>query len=70
MLILTLVDCGVPNPPRNGTLGSITTTTAGSTLTFMCDEPLIPTTVMVAHCTRDAVWDPLPELLMCKEKGK
>ena len=70
MFFFTLVDCGVPNPPKNGKLKNITTTTAGSNLTFMCDEKFIPDIVMKSTCTKDAVWDPLPELLICINTSK
>ena len=56
-----LVDCGVPVPPNNGSLGSYTNTREGTSVTFRCNEGFRPSVPMIATCMRNAMWYPAPD---------
>lgn len=62
-----VVDCGDPNPPTNGQIGNISRTTERADVTFTCDFGFIPVTEVMAVCTSDGVWDPLPENHTCMD---
>lgn len=63
------VDCGVPEPPMNGSV-VYTRTTEGANLTFDCDIFFFPVDTPTAVCTREGVWVPLPAEYNCTLDGK
>ena len=62
--ILSVVDCGAPVVPRNGSLESYTNTTEGSEVLYSCDPGLVPEGRMRTNCTRNG-WSPNPAALSC-----
>ena len=62
----TLVDCGPPSAPRNGSLESYTNTTEGSVVFYSCDPGLVPERRMMSVCTGTG-WSPNPGALGCSE---
>lgn len=59
------MNCGVPSPPTNGSVGNYLHTRKGATVTYQCDDGYIPSTVMTAMCTDTTKWVPLPEIHDC-----
>ena len=62
----SLVDCGQPVAPQNGSLESYNDTTEGSEVFYKCDPGLVPEGRMRAVCTRSG-WSPNPADLICTE---
>ena len=56
---LTLVDCGSPGNPRNGSLEGYTITSEGSEVFYRCNQGLVPEGRMRTVCTRNG-WSPNP----------
>ena len=63
------VDCGVPIPPKDGSVGEYLNTREGSTFTFQCNDGFYPFDVMTAMCTSMERWIPEPALLGCVLAG-
>ena len=63
------VECGVPDPPQNGSI-NYTRTTEGAVLTFVCDEFFFPVAVEVAICSQEGVWRPAPYEHNCTLDGQ
>ena len=61
----TVVNCGVPIPPTNGSLGNYNHTREGSTLTFYCNDGFRPSAIMTSTCTNTTLWIPPPHQLEC-----
>jgi len=62
----TLIDCGSPPAPRNGSLESFTSTTEGSVVFYSCDPGLVPVGRMMSVCTGSG-WNPDLPGLNCSE---
>ena len=62
----TLVDCGSPGNPRNGSLEGYTVTLEGSEVFYRCNQGLVPEARMRALCTRNG-WSPNPAEICCNE---
>ena len=62
--LATIVDCGPPSVPWNGSLESYTSTTEGSVVFYSCDPGLVPEGRMRAVCTENG-WSPNPADLNC-----
>ncbi len=58
------MDCDEPPPPLNG---RIENSSQDSVIIFRCNEGFIPSTEMMAICTSDGEWEPVPELLECRK---
>ena len=69
MLLACLANCGPPDPPLNGSLGSYSRTTEGANVTFQCDRFFFPVGVFSGVCTSASVWDPLPASHNCTLDG-
>ena len=64
LYLTTIVDCGPPSVPRNGSLESYTITTEGSVVFYSCDLGLVPEGRMRAVCAENG-WSPNPADLNC-----
>ena len=61
-----IVDCGVPNPPMNGTLGNYSHTEVGATVQFWCNEGFHPPDIRDSVCSNQGLWTPLPQEHNCR----
>lgn len=63
------VDCGVPDPPVNGSfVGSLTDTTEDSIVFYKCDHGLFPMQNLSSVCGGDGMWNPNPRDQSCTPK--
>ena len=63
---LSSVNCGIPRPPRNGTIVNYTGTLEGSALFYRCNFGFGPQGVLTAVCTANGNW--IPDVI-CREMG-
>ena len=63
-----IVDCGVPDPPMNGTLGNYSHTEVGATVQFWCNEGFHPPDTRDSVCSNQGVWIPLTQEHNCRGK--
>jgi len=63
-ILLSTVDCGRPESPRNGSVGSHPATTEGSVVLYQCDQNLVPEELMRSVCTVSG-WSPNPAEQVC-----
>lgn len=64
------VDCGAPVIPSNVTVSDTSNTTEGATVTFQCEEGLIPSHLITITCTRNGnvgQWIPDPASIQCSQ---
>ena len=61
----TLVNCGEPNPPMNGTVGNYSHTRQGATAISRCEDGFRPSATFFSACTDSGMWMPQPEELDC-----
>ena len=55
------VDCGVPDPPVNGSfVGSIEDTSEGSMIFYKCNDSLFPIGNLPSTCGSNGMWNPNP----------
>lgn len=60
------VDCGVPDPPVNGSfVVSLADTTQNSVIFYRCDEGLFPMGDLPSICNASGVWNPNPRDQFC-----
>ena len=64
-----IVDCGVPDPPINGTMGNYSNTEVGATLQFWCNEGFHSPDIRVSVCSNQGLWTPLPQEHNCRGKN-
>jgi len=57
-------NCGRPESPRNGSVGSHPVTTEGSVVLYRCDQNLVPEELMRSVCTVSG-WSPNPAEQVC-----
>ena len=65
LLLSTLVNCGDPIPPTNGSLGSYVHTREGATVTYWCNDGFRPSAIFPSTCNSTARWTPDPEQHNC-----
>ena len=63
-----IVDCGVPDPPMDGTLGNYSHTAVGATVQFWCNEGFHPPDIRDSVCSNQGLWTPLPQKHNCRGK--
>lgn len=71
-MLLTLLppaNCGHPELPTNGSIGTFTRTTRGASVTFRCNDGFIPTTEEISFCTSSGIWYPTPADHICILQG-
>ena len=60
------VDCGVPDPPVNGSfVGSIEATVENSMIFYRCDDGLFPMINLSSTCDSNGMWNPNPRDQSC-----
>ena len=62
-------NCGVPKPPRNGTIVNYNSTVEGSVLRYQCNSGFGSVGEMIAVCAANGSWSPDPAHVTCKEIG-
>ena len=62
---MLIVNCGVPMPPTNGSLGNYAHTREGATVTYKCDDGFRPSAIHNSTCSITGYWTPDPELHNC-----
>lgn len=65
MLCITVVDCGIPQPPLNGFLGDFIGSKEGDIITFQCNINYVPSAVVKSICDDIGLWDPEPMDHLC-----
>ena len=65
LICTSLVDCGPPLSPINGSLGNYSSTKEGVSVTFQCNEGYVPSIVGVTTCNSYGVWYPAPHEHNC-----
>ena len=65
LICTSLVDCGPPLSPINGSLGNYSSTKEGTYVTFQCNEGYLPFIVKVSTCNSYGVWYPAPHEHSC-----
>lgn len=63
------MNCGAPELPANGDIGTISRTTEDANVTFRCSDGFVPTMEEVAFCTSSGVWYPTPADHICISDG-
>ncbi len=69
IILLHIVDCGVPIPPIGGSLVNYDSTKVDSTVTYKCEDFYQPTTLQISTCTNTRLWIPLLEEHNCTYTG-
>jgi len=74
-LSCSVVNCGMPASPQNGSIVSTSGTLFGAEIFFMCDAGFVPAGRMRASCTSDGItvdgnWTPDPAGLLCNGEIK
>lgn len=63
------VFCGVPESPRDGSLGSyLPSSPQGTTVTFQCNDGLFPSSTVLAVCDELGEWRPNPADHSCSPR--
>lgn len=57
--------CEQPQPPINGILGDVSSSLAGSIISFQCNEGLFPPGQLSATCSDLGKWQPNPAKVNC-----
>ena len=55
-----IVDCGDPDPPRNGTIDNYPHSRESGILTYHCNMGFRPSAIMTSTCKNTTQWVPLP----------
>ncbi len=64
-IISPIVDCEIPLPPLNGSLGNYSHTRENATVSYQCDDGYTPSVIMTSKCTNTGIWIPPPEEHNC-----
>ena len=60
-----LVNCGVPDPPVNGTVDTPDHTREGSSVDYRCDDGFRPSANFTSICDNTTLWIPPPQSHIC-----
>ena len=60
-----LVNCGVPEPPANGTVDIATHTREGARVDYRCDDGFRPSANFTSTCEGTSLWAPQPQDHVC-----
>ena len=60
-----IVNCGMPIPPSNGSVGQYLHTREGATVTFWCNDGFRPSAIVTSICNSTGRWTPDPEQHSC-----
>jgi len=61
----SVVSCGLPSPPANGTIEPYSSTQVGAEVQYHCDEGHTPREWRTSQCQENGSWAPDPALLNC-----
>ena len=65
ILLWHILDCGTPNVASGVVIEPFNNTQFDATITFHCDEGLIPQTLIKAVCGSTGDWNPNPVFHLC-----
>ena len=69
LILHHVANCGVPEPPENGTIVNYTSTVEESAVLYQCNPGFGPVGEMTAVCAANGSWSPNPADVTCHEIG-
>ena len=69
LILHHVANCGVPEPPENGTIVNYTSAVEESAVLYQCNPGFGPVGEMTAVCAANGSWSPNPADVTCHEIG-